>query len=341
MNNKEEIIEYRHTGLSFNHILGCPLNCSYCVRHFWNNFENKEPYMLIDDDNAIKTLINHKWFVKDLTPIEFLHKGTDPFLPNVKNHMFYVLQKLDSLGFKNIIVLITRYLISREDIQVLENLKSLKIAILFTYSGIDNPVIEPITSKKIFVSSINNMNKYRKKTKFILYWRPIVKGWNDDELSINRVLSLLDNFDAAVIKGLRLHKENYNYMISKGIELHYESQYEKVFPKNLENQIREAVQKKGILTPILNKTSCAISTAFGIGDYNKQYGRIDCSNCSEGQQQMCKNIIVPSTPQIISNLFNTLNLKYNYKVFGNTVHIFGITKEEKWFLQHIFNSIIE
>ena len=28
------IVGYRKSGLSLNHIIGCPLDCGYCVRHF-------------------------------------------------------------------------------------------------------------------------------------------------------------------------------------------------------------------------------------------------------------------------------------------------------------------
>ena len=28
-----EVVEYRKSGLSLNHIQGCPLDCVYCIRH--------------------------------------------------------------------------------------------------------------------------------------------------------------------------------------------------------------------------------------------------------------------------------------------------------------------
>lgn len=37
------IVGYRKSGLSLNHIIGCPLDCGYCVRHFWGNWEVKVP----------------------------------------------------------------------------------------------------------------------------------------------------------------------------------------------------------------------------------------------------------------------------------------------------------
>jgi hypothetical protein len=34
-----DVIEYRKSGLSVNWIVGCPLDCGYCVRHLFDNFE--------------------------------------------------------------------------------------------------------------------------------------------------------------------------------------------------------------------------------------------------------------------------------------------------------------
>ena len=28
-----EVVEYRKSGLSLNHVQGCPLDCAYCIRH--------------------------------------------------------------------------------------------------------------------------------------------------------------------------------------------------------------------------------------------------------------------------------------------------------------------
>lgn len=28
-----DVVEYRKSGLSLNHVQGCPLGCAYCIRH--------------------------------------------------------------------------------------------------------------------------------------------------------------------------------------------------------------------------------------------------------------------------------------------------------------------
>jgi hypothetical protein len=92
-----QIITYRKSGLSLNHIIGCPLNCGYCVRHFWGDFEHKTPHLLCPTDEAISLLLGHEAF-QPTTPIQLFNKATDPFLPAVKSHLFQVLRALDERG---------------------------------------------------------------------------------------------------------------------------------------------------------------------------------------------------------------------------------------------------
>src|SRR4051812_13178798 len=78
-----DIVAYRKSGLSLNHIIGCSLDCAYCVRHFFDNFTMKEPQMLCSDEEAVDQLINHRFFIPNITPIQVFNRATDPFLPTV------------------------------------------------------------------------------------------------------------------------------------------------------------------------------------------------------------------------------------------------------------------
>ena len=93
-----QIVTYRKSGLSLNHIIGCPLDCGYCVRHFWGDFEDKTPHLLCPDAQAIEMLTSHHAFRPHTTPIQLLNKATDPFLPGVRPHLFRVLHALDERG---------------------------------------------------------------------------------------------------------------------------------------------------------------------------------------------------------------------------------------------------
>ncbi|GAA3853959.1 hypothetical protein GCM10022243_19420 [Saccharothrix violaceirubra] len=42
-----EVVEYRKSGLSLNWIVGCPLDCGYCVRRLFGNFGMKVPRAVV------------------------------------------------------------------------------------------------------------------------------------------------------------------------------------------------------------------------------------------------------------------------------------------------------
>lgn len=119
-----QMVTYRNSGLSLNHIIGCPLNCGYCVRHFWGDFEHKTPHLLCDTREAIRLLLGHEAFRPSVTPIQLFNKATDPFLPAVKPHLFHVLQELDDRSLDNLVLVITRFTVTAEDMAILERLRA-------------------------------------------------------------------------------------------------------------------------------------------------------------------------------------------------------------------------
>ena len=48
-----EVIEYRKSGLSLNHIQGCPLDCAYCLRHTYGLWDQRQPRALMPDAEAV------------------------------------------------------------------------------------------------------------------------------------------------------------------------------------------------------------------------------------------------------------------------------------------------
>ncbi|WP_306745177.1 hypothetical protein [Saccharothrix yanglingensis] len=93
-----EVVEYRESGLSLNWIVGCPLDCGYCVRHLFGNFGMKVPRALLPDEDAVRALVGHRFFRPHVTPVQLLNRATDPMLPAVKPHLFRVLRLLDEQG---------------------------------------------------------------------------------------------------------------------------------------------------------------------------------------------------------------------------------------------------
>jgi hypothetical protein len=56
-----EVVEYRKSGLSLNHIQGCPLDCAYCIRHTYGLWDERQPRAVMTDAEAVAALIDHPY----------------------------------------------------------------------------------------------------------------------------------------------------------------------------------------------------------------------------------------------------------------------------------------
>jgi DNA repair photolyase len=104
-----EVVEYRKSGLSLNHIQGCPLDCAYCIRHTYGLWDQRQPRALMTDVDAVEELVSHRYFQLHVTPVQVFNRATDPFLPNVRPHTFAVLDDLDAREVTNHVLIITRH----------------------------------------------------------------------------------------------------------------------------------------------------------------------------------------------------------------------------------------
>ncbi len=64
-----EVVEYRKSGLSLNHIQGCPLDCAYCIRHTYGLWDQRQPRALMPDVEAVERLVSHRYFQAHVTPV--------------------------------------------------------------------------------------------------------------------------------------------------------------------------------------------------------------------------------------------------------------------------------
>ncbi|MGH3888316.1 MAG: hypothetical protein ACRDSZ_17410 [Pseudonocardiaceae bacterium] len=164
-----EVVEYRKSGLSLNHIQGCPLDCAYCIRHTYGLWDQRQPRALMSDAEAVEGLVNHRYFQSHVTPIQVFNRATDPFLPNVRPHTFAVLEDLETRDMTNHVLVITLDQMKPEDIDRLNQLRHVKVTLLFTYSGIDNKQIKLYPSH-VAAESLKLMSApERRKDRTILY----------------------------------------------------------------------------------------------------------------------------------------------------------------------------
>jgi DNA repair photolyase len=269
------IVGYRKSGLSLNHIIGCPLDCGYCVRHFWGNFDVKIPHLLRSTDEAINQLVSHHAFQPHVTPIQLFNKATDPFLPGVKPHLFQVLRALDGRGYTNHVLVITRFKVTETDLAELEKLRHLRVTLLFTYSGITDPRVEPIAKSDVTITSVRTAVACKRRTGGVLYWRPIVPGWNDSPQTMAGVLEVGRDADAIVFTGYYHKAENAGYLRELGVDVPYADDYarRKVMPHELDARVVAAWRESGVSTPLFRKTSCGVAFAHAAPDYNGHWGR--------------------------------------------------------------------
>jgi DNA repair photolyase len=332
------IVGYRKSGLSLNHIIGCPLDCGYCVRHFWGNFEVKTPHLLCTDEQAVEMLTSHHAFQPHTTPIQLLNKATDPFLPGVRPHLFRVLHALDWRGFTNHVLIITRFRVTAADMDELEALRHLRVTLLFTYSGITDPRIEPIARSRMTVTSIRTASARKQRTGVVLYWRPIVPGWNDDPGTMAEVLGIGGHADAIVFTGYYHKPENAAYLREQGVTVPYSEQdfdRRKALPAELDAAVVAAWRASGIATPLFRKTSCGTAYAHAAPDYNGHWGiREICDICPAAQRQRCADDHRQPSPADMDGILAHLGYATPYLIDDGHVWTHGLGEQRRYAIQH-------
>jgi DNA repair photolyase len=293
-----EVVEYRKSGLSLNHIQGCPLDCAYCIRHTYGLWDARQPRALMSDAEAVQELVSHRYFQPHVTPVQVFNRATEPFLPAVRPHTFAVLEDLDERGLTNHVLVITRHQMKPEDADRLGGLRHLKVTLLFTYSGIDNKRIEPYPSH-VAAESLKLMSTLqRRRYRTVLYWRPLVPGLNDSDEHLHRAHELAQYADACVFTGLFYRGEIAAYYKANDLPEPYgETARRKIVPETLEQRVLSVF---GASTPLFRKTSCAVSYAHGLPDYNGHYGIGElCDICPLSQLELCASAhSVPSPDRL-------------------------------------------
>lgn len=328
-------VDYRKTGLSLNHVIGCPLNCSYCVRHLFGNFDMKRPHLLMLDDEAVACLVGHRHFRPHTTPLQLFNRATDPFLPGVKLHTFSVLSELDEMGLTNHVALITRYRVDETDCAFLNSIKNLRLTLFITYSGIDDPNLEPVDSG-IAATSLRTAFKNAEKYKVVLYWRPIIQGVNDSDEKIDAVSELSCSAHATAYTGLFFRPEMETHYDAVGLAKPYEgTARRKILTRRMEQRIVQRFRGVGLFS----KSSCASSYAHGVADYNGHFGVSGlCNTCPEEQKALCAAAYHQPDEQEVRSLAATASIiPSRMEVDERAITTYGLNEQDRYFLQHGLN----
>jgi DNA repair photolyase len=334
--NLRDPVSYRKSGLSLNHIIGCPLDCAYCIRHKDHNYEMKQPRSVLSDEEAVNYLVSHKFFQANITPIQLFNKATDAFLPNVKSHLFRTLKLLDKRGLSNHVLVITRYKITAEDCDALNEIQNLRLSILITYSGIDDARIEPIDNA-IPINSLKTAHRYAKAYRVILYWRPIVPGLNDSDEKIRFALDTSAHAHAMVFTGLFYNEAIRRYFAEAGLpNLYDESARRKILPQELEARILKMAIGSPAEGRLFRKTSCGVAFAQATHDYNGHYGIQEiCDICPQMQVGRCARAFrIPNRDEVMRVAERIGVQSAPFTITERAIEIEGLEEEPRYYLQH-------
>ena len=327
-------VEYRKSGLSLNHIVGCPLDCAYCVRHLFDGFAMREPKALLSDDAAVEYLVSHRYFTPHRTPLQIFNRATDPFLPQVKPHTFAVLENLDGRGLRNHVLIITRYRVTEDDCRRINELASLRVTLLFTYSGIDDLRIEPVASS-IAAESLKIAFESADRYRTVLYWRPIIPGLNDTDGHLSRALALSHHAHATVFTGLFYRDEIRAHYRVHGLHEPYDSvARRKILPAAAEARILEAFAE-GAGSPLFRKTSCGACFAHGLPDYNGHFGIKEvCDICPSVQIGRCARAHHVPTREEVLAVSERIGDAVIVEINDQCAILDGFSEQQRYFLQH-------
>lgn len=334
-----DVIEYRKSGLSLNHIVGCPLDCGYCVRHLFDNFELKTPRALMSDEDAVKQLVGHHYFRPHRTPIQLFNRATDPMLPVVKPHTLNVLRTLDDRGLGNHVLVITRWRVDEEDCAQLNSFRNIKLTMLVTYSGIEDERIEPVDSR-IAAESLKTLYANASRYRTVLYWRPIVPGLNDTAQHIETAMGLSHQAHATVFTGLFYRNEIAAYYQAHGLpEPYVDTARRKILPEIAEQRILRAFHRPEDADapwgPLFRKTSCGVAYAHGGADYNGHFGvRELCDICPLSQVEICRSAWHAPDPVDVETQARALGAVGEIEVTDRAIIVEGLDEPPRYYLQH-------
>jgi len=329
-----DVVEYRKSGLSLNWIIGCPLDCGYCVRHLFGNFAMKTPRALLGDREAFELLVGHRFFQPDLTPVQLLNRATDPMLPGVKPHTFAMLRMLDDAGYRNHVLVITRWRVEEADCAALNALRNVRVTLLVTHSGIGDPRIEPVDST-IAAATLQTAFTHAERYRVVLYWRPIVPGLNDTDTHIAQAMALSAHAHATVFTGLFYRAQIRDYYRSHGLpEPYSDTARRKIFPEDLEHRILDAAEARTGGSVLFRKTSCAVAYAHDMPDYNGHVGIGElCDICPAAQLGLCtrgrRRPTVEQTTAMTVELGGSL-----VSITGRAVTVAGLDEQRRYLMQH-------
>lgn len=325
---KLEPIVLAKSFLSLNAVAGCRNDCIYCYKHSWD-FDNKfTPHQIFPVNEILDNLLDYPYYSPNV-PLAIHNSATDPFQDGVKEITFKLLEGLENLNIKNIVGLITKEYISKEDLAYLESFKNIKPILFLTYSGLPRK-FEYICKERRFAAMENFQDISLKK---ILYFRPLIKSVNDRPKIVNKIIKIGEKyFDCIVRSSIKLDVNAIEYMASKGvyldsaydIGLNIHDSLKRLLPDSREKVDAELDKAK---IPVFKKTSCAVSCMFNQPDYNAHWIRenVYCTTkCPSEQKVRCRKASFKKIKRDeFEKLLERINKQVEFEINDNFISVPG------------------
>jgi hypothetical protein len=160
---------------------------------------------------------------------------------------------------------------------------------------------------------------------------------NDSDEHLHRAFELAQHADATVFTGLFYRNQIAAYYKANGLPEPYgETARRKIVPATLEQRVLAAFDA---VTPLFRKTSCAVSYAHGLPDYNGHYGiRELCDICPLSQVELCAGAHRVPSPDRLRQAAQALPQARGLAVVGITDRaavVSGLdTEQPRYYLQH-------
>jgi DNA repair photolyase len=248
------------SGLSINTHFGCSLGCAYCILTSLSNVA--EPKKIAEVSELEDLLFNsNDYYLKDKTTL-MVNNVTDPFLPQVSESTYEVLDMLVKNNVKSPVIMITK-LSPTHDLK--RYLGKLNLIVFYTFSGLEPPI--EIRPMKL---TIKRMNDFVSKVPFEMryhYFRPMIEGVNDKDEVIRRVIGgVHDKFRGTVAGGLRVLPKSRAKLAEKGRVVLIERNYDKAhkfLAEGITQRIWKIRDEIAPDYPLFRHTSCVIATHIG------------------------------------------------------------------------------
>lgn len=284
----EAIVDHHGTWVAVNPLQGCPMACGYCYLTDRNQTKAR-PVELASPLETVE-MLTHWPHYRVSTPVA-LYTCTDVFaVKRTVDHLHAVVNELARVRIQNPLVLITKFAVPDDTIDLLVNAArdaGLKVLVYLSYSGLSIDVEPGIKHRDI----VNNFGRLKDAgIPTVHYWRPIVSQ-NSTAEEVARILGeVADSAVCSTVAPLQVKGGDRQRLAAFWPELTDpeatpEVQWLETFRTSLATLKPEFPEY-----PVFFSNSCAMAHVLERTDWRGIFGSRACteySYCPAGQRAAC------------------------------------------------------